>query len=510
VFVIGAAGCTIEEPAATAPPQQLVQVEPEPAGSNCANGGDAIETGLDRNGDGVLEPDEVTSTVYDCAASPLPPPSAAPSQLIVVEPEPAGSNCAYGGAAIETGLDTNRDGVLETSEVTATSYVCVAAPAANELVDVVPAPVAECPDGGQAIEVGPDSNLNGVLDPDEIAYTSYLCSTTGSGVALVDIETVGPGSHCAGGGEAIEVGVDTNHDGVLEPSEVTSTSFVCTPVPPGTVIQGDVVIHDQADVDALAGATSITGTLTVDSTTVTAIRLPALTSVGGFMCAGDGTAPCTLVTLALPGLRTVENTIAVDDYHLTTFDLSQLHDANQIVLSNMSAVSLPSFETCSTGDFFFTADSAPSVIALPALATCNLDLTWTGPSIDLSSFTSGRLQIDEGSTTTLALPAMTTGDVDISDTSIAELDIPRLATGSVFMTADAITTIDVSALTTGWLGFQDDKQLTSVTVSPDASISQLLLINDHELPTCAAMAVWNELGRPPGEISNNDDAGTCP
>ncbi|MGW8284081.1 MAG: DUF7151 family protein, partial [Candidatus Deferrimicrobiaceae bacterium] len=37
------------------------------------------------------------------------------------------SNCPSGGSKIETGLDTNRNGILDPSEVTSTSYVCNAA-----------------------------------------------------------------------------------------------------------------------------------------------------------------------------------------------------------------------------------------------------------------------------------------------------------------------------------------------------------------------------------------------
>jgi hypothetical protein len=45
-------------------------------------------------------------------------------QLVNVVAEPAGKNCSDGGQAIETGNDTNGDGKLEASEVTNTSYVC--------------------------------------------------------------------------------------------------------------------------------------------------------------------------------------------------------------------------------------------------------------------------------------------------------------------------------------------------------------------------------------------------
>lgn len=44
----------------------LVVVTLEPAGANCANGGDKISTGLDKNGNGILDASEVISTRYIC------------------------------------------------------------------------------------------------------------------------------------------------------------------------------------------------------------------------------------------------------------------------------------------------------------------------------------------------------------------------------------------------------------------------------------------------------------
>ncbi|MGE5180792.1 MAG: hypothetical protein ACM31C_01960 [Acidobacteriota bacterium] len=41
---------------------ELVATATEPPGANCANGGIAIETGRDTNGNGMLDGDEVTQT----------------------------------------------------------------------------------------------------------------------------------------------------------------------------------------------------------------------------------------------------------------------------------------------------------------------------------------------------------------------------------------------------------------------------------------------------------------
>lgn len=103
-----------------APP--LVATTPEPPGANCAAGGVAIKSGLDTNGNGVLDEAEVTSTSYACNG-----PSGR-TALVRVDVEPAGSNCAAGGLAVKEGLDSNHNEVLDDGEVTSTHYLCNGGP----------------------------------------------------------------------------------------------------------------------------------------------------------------------------------------------------------------------------------------------------------------------------------------------------------------------------------------------------------------------------------------------
>jgi hypothetical protein len=136
----------------------LVKTTTEIAGANCATGGVKIEYGLDANNNGTLDVSEINATLtkYVCngavgatgpAGSTGPqgaqgiqgpagstgltgPQGVAGSNglnaLIKTTTEPAGSNCANGGTKIETGLDANSNGVLDTSEVNAsqTQFVC--------------------------------------------------------------------------------------------------------------------------------------------------------------------------------------------------------------------------------------------------------------------------------------------------------------------------------------------------------------------------------------------------
>lgn len=97
----------------------LTETSEEAAGANCAHGGIRIDVGIDDDGDGQLDDSEVMNTSYVCNG-------AGTSALVKTSNEPVGDNCAFGGARIETGLDTNNNKTLDPSEIdaNATVYVC--------------------------------------------------------------------------------------------------------------------------------------------------------------------------------------------------------------------------------------------------------------------------------------------------------------------------------------------------------------------------------------------------
>jgi OmcA/MtrC family decaheme c-type cytochrome len=59
--------------------------------------------------------------------------------------------------------------------------------------------------------------------------------------SLVSITAEPPGANCATGGDKIQSGVDTNLNGILDPSEVTFTSYLCNPVTVGAGLQVAIV-----------------------------------------------------------------------------------------------------------------------------------------------------------------------------------------------------------------------------------------------------------------------------
>ena len=163
------------------------------------------------------------------------------SALISVVSEPSGTNCAYGGYKLNVGLDTNDNGILDPSEITSSGYICNGTNGLSSLVSVVSEPSGtNCTYGGYKLNVGLDTNYNGILDPSEITSSDYICNgangtnSTNGFNSLVSIVSEPSGNNCRYGGLKVSSGLDDGNnggianDGILQPGEVTSTNYVCS------------------------------------------------------------------------------------------------------------------------------------------------------------------------------------------------------------------------------------------------------------------------------------------
>lgn len=159
------------------------------------------------------------------------------------------SSCPNGGISVDAGIDTNGNGVLDTTEVTSTQYVCNGANGTSGtsgtdgltvLVSVTDELAgANCTSGGKKVSAGKDANTNNVLDASEVSSTAYVCNgATGSAGTngtngtnglntLVAIVSESAGANCASGGSKATSGLDTNANGILDAGEITSTTYVC-------------------------------------------------------------------------------------------------------------------------------------------------------------------------------------------------------------------------------------------------------------------------------------------
>ena len=134
--------------------------------------------------------------------------------------------CPVGGVRIESGVDLNDNGQLETIEVAYTSYVCNGQDGFTALV----VPTADnffCSMGGIRYDSGLDLNMNGVLGSSEVTSTQYVCN--GDAGWIVDLTNPAEYSVCSNGGTKILSGPDLNGDNYLTGSEVMHTTYLCNP-----------------------------------------------------------------------------------------------------------------------------------------------------------------------------------------------------------------------------------------------------------------------------------------
>ncbi|WP_203256358.1 DUF7151 family protein [Hyunsoonleella ulvae] len=206
----------------------LTSVITEPAGSNCENGGVKIDSGMDVNANGTLDTDEITTTAYVCNGVD------GNNGLIKTTNEAAGINCENGGLKIDSGIDANTNGVLDDNEITATAYVCNGVDGNNSLTKITDeAAGANCENGGLKIDTGVDTNGNGTLDDEEVRATAYACNGVDGNISLVNVTDEAAGENCENGGVKIDSGVDDNGNGTLDDDEITVTRFICNGIDGG-------------------------------------------------------------------------------------------------------------------------------------------------------------------------------------------------------------------------------------------------------------------------------------
>lgn len=104
----------------------------------------------------------------------------------------ADGECAAGGVEVETGIDENGNGDLDAEEVDETAVLCNGEDGdggRHSLLLVDNRVGDNCPAGGVRVRAGLDDNGNGSLDaPDEVDDTAFAC---GTGVAGLRLEQVG-------------------------------------------------------------------------------------------------------------------------------------------------------------------------------------------------------------------------------------------------------------------------------------------------------------------------------
>jgi hypothetical protein len=238
--------------------------------ASCPNGGMTVQSGIDTNFNHILELSEATDEQYVCNGSignnGVNGLNGNDGQIginglnvqMVITNESVGTNCSEGGSLVSVGLDSNRNSILDASEITSWSYVCKGAAGAHGVngangangsngLTTVSKTVTEgagihCTYGGQKTTMGLDVNLNLVVDLNEVTSTTYICNgavgangtngTAGANGAnglssLIAINSEPAEKYCLYGGSELTSGLDANANQVLDAEEISSRSYIC-------------------------------------------------------------------------------------------------------------------------------------------------------------------------------------------------------------------------------------------------------------------------------------------
>lgn len=196
------------------PPQASVLADTVAASAvDCPHGGTVVRSGTDDNHNQKLDDGEVRTRTVVCNPDPVQPP---PRIVLRIIAEPrGGSACIEGGSAVQSGPDTNGNNALDDDEVTHTDLLC------GELMVTRFRPEPEganCVAGGVAFEVGHDRNGNAALDDGEAEHTDFSCGDIlARPVTITSVRDAATLAHIRViDGDLRAIGVPTTGDGAFE------------------------------------------------------------------------------------------------------------------------------------------------------------------------------------------------------------------------------------------------------------------------------------------------------
>jgi|HubBroStandDraft_6_1064221.scaffolds.fasta_scaffold89132_2 hypothetical protein len=185
--------------------------------------------------------------------------------------------------------------------------------------------------------------------------------------AVVTSSTPEPaGSNCPYGGTRVEVGLDKNGNGVLDPWEVQSTFYVCDANPLGTIHEGSLYITSAADMAAAQDVTGVIGDLVITPVSQLDVSLPNLAFVSGNVSDCGPVAPA-LMTVALPALQTIGGGLQLMCGNTRTFSagaLTQIGDTVMLSDVLLDAFSAPALATL--GGAVIVSNTQLAELSVPA------------------------------------------------------------------------------------------------------------------------------------------------
>ncbi len=154
-----------------------------------------------------------------------------PVSAIAVQAEAAGANCVTGGIRVDVFTDYDGDGAMSDVEAidANTSYVCNGADGIDGADGMDGMNGADGADGMNGADGA--NGMNGTDGVDGMNGADGADGIDGMNGALLETTAEPAGANCPAGGQRVDVGLDANGDGVLDADERDDTIYVCNGTP---------------------------------------------------------------------------------------------------------------------------------------------------------------------------------------------------------------------------------------------------------------------------------------
>lgn len=219
-------------------------------GNECPAGGTSLDFGIDKDNDGVLSPEEITSAAFVCNGTDGVDGQNGQDGLGIV----FNTLETESGYLVQYGFDLNTDGELSEEEITDVIAVThgldgndgqdgTVGPLLIRLVEFEES--EQCPNGGVTILAGLDTDNDGELSEEEITDKVSVCNGTNGqdgndgadgtdGVdgqdgynTLIRSLILEPGELCEFGGIIFYYGLDSNRNEILDEIEIQGQETIC-------------------------------------------------------------------------------------------------------------------------------------------------------------------------------------------------------------------------------------------------------------------------------------------
>ncbi|HCZ35125.1 MAG TPA: hypothetical protein DHV26_04285 [Cytophagales bacterium] len=437
VALLGLVGCTENEPGPEGL-MSLFKITQEPIGTNCRSGGFKIETGIDKNRNQLLDADEIQNSVFICNGANGSNGSDGDDgedgfvSLIKVTPEPVGPNCSTAGNRVDTGIDDNRNGELDAIEIDNTFYIC----------------------NGLNINYGKHTLvLSGTLTNEEAA------------------EII-----------ARDLGTATQEVKIAGCSNLTTLDLSLLK----SAIKIEIFSNPKLETINLNGLVSIIGTIRIEN--LPQLESLQLESLENFIIDDYEYTPIikdiNVDELTFPKLKKLENFLSYEPLIIngdswTSLSFPELTEGRlEISGANLSLIALPKF---ATGGFVIQESAAITTISLPEFLNGDFYSGSTPllETVNLPKFTNGSYLIFDAPVLNLHLPEFVNGTITL-DNAAASLSLPKFSTGSFSALRTVFTEITLLEFSTGVVYISYNSELTTINL-PKLVPSQVIISSNPKL-----------------------------